>query len=157
MRAAVSARRRARLDRILWVVAKDPWQKAGEVTASAEDRFAMVRACVAALDGHEASRVELDRAGPSYTVETLEQLRSENPGARMHLVVGQDVADSLHSWHRADDLRSLCELVVIDRDPSDVSSTEVRRRLASGEAIDELVPLPVMREILQRDLYARPR
>ena len=157
VRAAVSAQQRAELDRVLWVVARDPWQKAGEVTASAEARFAMVRACVAALDGHEASRVELDRPGPSYTVDTLEQLRAENPGAELHLVVGQDVADSLDSWHRAEDVKGLCELVVVDRHPSDVSSTEVRRRLARGESIDDLVPLPVIREIAERDLYARPR
>ena len=157
VRAAVSARQRADLERVLWIVARDPWQKAGEVTASAEDRFAMVRACVAALDGHEASRVELDRPGPSYTVDTLEQLRDENPGAELHLVVGQDVADSLDSWHRAEDVKGLCEVVIVDRDPSDVSSTEVRRRLARGESIDELVPLPVIREISERNLYARPR
>lgn len=157
MRAAVSAQQRAGLDRVLWVVAKDPWQKSGQVTAGAEDRFAMVRACVAALEGHEASRVELDRPGPSYTVETLEQLRSENPGAELHLVVGRDVADSLDSWHRAEDVKDLCELLVIDREPSDASSTEVRRRLARGESIDDLVPLPVIREISERNLYARPR
>ena len=157
VKAAVQGQNRAVLDVVLWVVAKDPWQKAGEVTASAEDRFAMVRACVAALDGHEASRVELDRPGPSYSVDTLEQLRAENPGAELHLVVGEDVADSLDSWHRAEDVKDLCEIVLVDRHPSDVSSTEVRRRLARGESIDELVPLPVIREISERDLYARPR
>ena len=156
VRAAVSAQEKAALDRVLWVVARDPWQKAGEVTATAEDRYAMVRACVAALEGHEASRVELDRPGPSYTVDTLEQLRAENLGGELHLIVGQDVADSMDSWHRADDVKRLCELVVVNRAPSDVSSTEVRRRLAAGEPIDELVPLPVVREISRRDLYARP-
>ena len=157
VRAAVAAQERVNLDRVLWVVAKDPWQKAGEVTASAEDRFAMVRACVAALDGHEACRLELDRPGPSYTVDTLEELRELNPGAEIHLIVGQDVADSLHTWHRSEDLDDLCDIQVIDRDAEDVSSTEVRRRLAAGEPIDDLVPLPVMREMAERDLYARPR
>ena len=153
----MSAQQRARLDTVLWVVARDPWQKAGEVTADAEDRFAMVRACVAALDGHQASRIELDRPGPSYTVDTLEQLLAESPDLQLHLIIGQDVADSLDTWHRAEDLRDSCEILVIDRDPEDVSSTEVRRRLAAGESIDDLVPLPVMREISERGLYSRGR
>ena len=157
VRAAVEGQERAELQRVLWVVARDPWQKAGEVKTSAEDRFAMVRACVAALDGHEASRLELDRSGPSYTVDTLEVLLADEPDAEIHLIVGQDVADSLETWHRADDVRKLCEVLVIDRDPEDVSSTEVRRRLAAGESVDELVPLPVIREISQRGLYPRPR
>lgn len=139
------------------MVARDPWQKAGGVTASAEDRLAMVRACVAALDNHEASRIEMDRPGPSYTVDTLEQLREEDPGSELYLIVGEDVADSLDTWHRAEGLKGLCEVVVIDRAPEDVSSTEVRRRLAAGESIDDLVPLPVMREISERGLYARTR
>ena len=142
---------------MLWVVAKDPWQKAGEVTAPALDRFAMVRACVAALDGHEASRLELDRPGPTYTVDTLEELRLQEPDAEIHLIIGQDVADSLDTWYRAEDVKILCEVLVIDRDPADVSSTEIRRRLAAGESIDDLVPLPVMREISERDLYAHTR
>ena len=157
MRAAVLGKQRAELDTVLWVVAKDPWQKAGEVMTPAEDRLAMVRACVAALDGHQASRIELDRPGPSYTIDTLEQLRAEGGASELHLIIGQDVADSIATWHRAEDLEDLCKLVVIERDPADVSSTEVRRRLAAGESIDDLVPLPVMREISERGLYARPR
>ncbi|HUR50455.1 MAG TPA: nicotinate-nucleotide adenylyltransferase [Acidimicrobiales bacterium] len=157
VRAAVLAKQRADLDTVLWVVAKDPWQKAGEVRTSAEDRFAMVRACVAALDGHQASRIELDRPGPSYTIDTLEQLRAEGSASEIHLIVGQDVADTLDSWHRADDVADLCKLLVVDRDPRDVSSTEVRRRLDAGEPIDDLVPLPVMREIAERGLYSRTR
>jgi len=141
----------------MWVVAKDPWQKAGELSTSAEDRFAMVRACVAALDDHYASRIELDRRGPSYTVDTLELLRAEDPASEIHLIVGQDVADSLDTWHRAEDVQDLCKILVVDRDPDDVSSTEVRRRLAVGESIEELVPLPVIREISERGLYARPK
>ena len=157
VRAAVEGKNRAELDLVLWVVARDPWQKADEVRTSAEDRFAMVRACVAALDGHEASRLELDRPGPSYTVDTLEALRADEPDAEIHLIVGQDVADTLDTWHRSEEVAEMCELLVIDRDPEDVSSTEVRRRLAAGESVDELVPLPVIREISERGLYPRPR
>lgn len=151
----MSGAQRFGLDRVLWVVARDPWQKSDEVVADAEDRFAMVEACVAPLDGHEASRLELDRDGPSYTVETLEQLQDQEPSAAIFLIVGADVAGSLDTWHRADDVREMCELVVVDRAPGDVSSTEVRRRLAAGEPVDDLVPLPVIREIGERGLYPR--
>ena len=157
VRAAVAAQHRAELDVVLWVVSRDPWQKAGLVSADAEDRFAMVAACVAALDGHVASRLEMDRAGPTYTIDTLEALREEGPDVELHLVVGRDVADTIDSWHRAEDLKTVCDLVVIERSPDDVSSTEVRRRLAAGESVDDLVPLPVIREIVERGLYPRTR
>ena len=157
VRAAVSAAQRCELDQVLWVVARDPWQKSDAVVADAEDRFAMVAACVAALDGHQASRIELDREGPSYTVDTLEEIYAGDPKAQVFLILGADVADSLDTWHRADEVRELCEIVVIDRPPGDVSSTEVRRRLAEGEPVDDLVPLPVIREIGERGLYPRPK
>ncbi|MBW3537601.1 MAG: nicotinate-nicotinamide nucleotide adenylyltransferase [Actinobacteria bacterium] len=155
MRAAVTAAQRCDLDQVLWIVAGDPWQKSDDVVADAEDRFAMVVACVAALDGHEASRAELDREGPSYTVDTLEDLHAWNPSAEAFLIVGADVAATIDTWHRADDVRAMCEIVVVDRAPDDVSSTEVRRRLAAGEPVDDLVPLPVIREISERGLYPR--
>ena len=157
VRAAVTAQKKASLDRVLWVVARDPWQKSGVVVAPAEDRFAMVSACVAALDGHEASRLELSRPGPSYTIDTLEQVREQHPGAEIHLIIGADVAETLDTWHRSEDLADLCKLIIVDRDPEDVSSSEVRRRLNAGEPVDELVPLPVIREIGERGLYPRLR
>ncbi len=153
VKAAELASERAELDLVLWVVAREPWQKAGAVVASAEDRLALVEAWVADRPGHRVSRVEIERAGPSYTVDTLAQLQGENPDAKLFLIVGRDVADTLHTWRDPDGVSRLADLVAIEREASEVSSTEVRRRLAAGEPVDGLVPDEIIREIDARGLY----
>ncbi|MDQ3758263.1 MAG: nicotinate (nicotinamide) nucleotide adenylyltransferase, partial [Actinomycetota bacterium] len=111
---AVEVRHALALDQVLLVVANVPWQKVGErVLTPAEDRYAMVAAATEGLDGVEASRIELDRGGASYTVDTLEVLRAD--GHDLFLVVGADVAGSLHTWERHEDLPGLATLVVVAR------------------------------------------
>jgi nicotinate-nucleotide adenylyltransferase len=158
------------LDRVLLVVAGDPWQKHGNVVASAEDRYAMVVAATADYPQLEPSRMELDRDGPTYTIDTVEQLAS--PATEIFLIAGSDVVARLHSWHRAEDLRSAVTLAVVERPdtspapmppgwrtvtitmpPVDVSSTEVRRRLGAGKPIDEMVPPAAVQLIRSRNLY----
>ena len=142
---------------MLWVVAREPWQKSGGVVASADDRLALVEACLEGRSGHRASRIELDREGPTYTVDTLTQLRAENPDALLFLIVGRDVADSLNTWKDPGGVYRLAELVTIERSGDEVSSSEVRRRLALGEPVDGLVPPAVIHEIEARGLYPRRR
>lgn len=170
--AALAAREQLELERVLLVVAGDPWQKAGEVVAPAEARYAMVAAAVEGVEGLEASRVEVDRPGPTYTIDTVEALRA--PGRELFLVVGADVASRLDTWHRADELRGLVALAVVhregeeDRVPAgwaaqrftmprlDVSSSDLRSRLARGAPVDFLVPAGAMRVIRERRLYTAP-
>ena len=98
------------LDRLLLVVANDPWQKSGrrEISA-AEDRFALTEALAEEIPGAEASRLEIDRGGPSYSVDTVEEvLALAGSGGRpveLFLVVGADLVPELASWHRAGDLQ----------------------------------------------------
>ncbi len=173
--AAAAARDQLELDRVLVVVAGDPWQKRGRRLAPAEDRFAMVAAAIEDAGGLEASRLEVDREGPTYTIDTVETLRSlsgpDGP-CELFLVVGSDVAVSIDSWHRAADLRDEVTLAIVDREdvaPStppagwrtrrvhmprlDVSSTDLRRRIAAGESVDFLVPPPATRILRARGLY----
>jgi nicotinate-nucleotide adenylyltransferase len=169
--AATAARDQLRLDRVLVVVAGDPWQKRGRVDAPADARFEMVAAAIEGVDRLEASRIEIDRKGPTYTVDTVETLLAAGE-CELFLIVGSDVAGSLHTWHRADALQAAVTLAVVDREdaaPSippagwncarvhmprlDVSSTDLRRRIAAGESVDFLVPLPAARLIRQRGLY----
>ena len=165
------------LDRMLLVVANQPWQKEGErVVTPAEDRFAMVEAAAEGWPGLAPSRMEIDRGGPSYTVDTVRQLLAEEPDARITLVVGSDVVPGLPTWHHEDALRDLVTLAVVGRPgvdpadpppgwravtvpaaPFDVSSTELRRRLEQGESVEGLVPDTVIRCIRQRGLYATDR
>lgn len=174
---AVAARSVLDLDEVLLVVANDPWQKSGERPVTpAEDRLALVEAAVAELDGVTASRLEIDRGGPSYTIDTLHQLHCQRPGSHLYLVVGADVAANLGTWHRAPELPGLATLVVAERaggpaapEPAgwsvvhlpvprlDVSSRDLRRRLASGDPVDVLVPPAVIRRIAERGLYAGGR
>lgn len=175
--AAVEVRDALALDRVLLVVANDPWQKTGGRTLSpASERLALVRAAVRGLEGVEASAIEVDRGGPSYMVDTLEQLQGAAPGSELFLIVGADAADGLHTWHRHQDLPALATLVVVDRagaaEPSippgwtvehvgiprlDVSSTGVRARAAAGRPLVPYVTPAVVDMIDDRSMYGSRR
>jgi len=171
--AAVEARSALQLDRTLLVVAPDPWQKQGQVVAPASVRYEMVEAAVADVPGLEASRIELDRDGPTYTIDTVDALQSEAGARDIYLVVGADVASTLDTWHRVDELRRRVTLVVVTREGSarvepdgwrvhqlvmprlDVSSTDIRARVADGRPIDVLVPPAAVRVLRAHRLYTR--
>jgi nicotinate-nucleotide adenylyltransferase len=164
------------LDRLLLVVANDPWQKSGQrAISAAEDRYALTEALAAEIPGAEASRLEIDRGGPSYSVETAEQILAEASGRPLDLflVVGADLVPELVTWHRARDLQRLVTLAVVSRPANPApagppgwrtvavdgpqvaaSSSEVRDLLAAGKPVDELVPAAVIRCIRRRGLYA---
>jgi nicotinate-nucleotide adenylyltransferase len=175
--AATWAREALDLDRVLMVVANVPWQKAGSRPVTpAEDRFRMVEAAVEGVPGLEASRVEIDRGGPSYTVDTVADVLAAAPDARPYVIVGADVAADLGSWRRVDEIRRAVTLVVVDRggvapgeDPPgwrvervripalDISSSELRQRLVEGRSVDFLVPPAAIGCIRRLDLYAGSR
>ena len=113
--AAVTVRAALGLDRVLLVVANQPWQKAGRQLTPAEDRLAMVEAAVHDRDGLQASRIEIDRGGDTYTADTLEQLAAENPDRELFLIVGTDVAADLGTWERPDVVARLATLVIVGR------------------------------------------
>lgn len=178
MVAAEACKEALALDRVLLVVAHDPWQKADRDITPALDRLAMVEAAVEGRPGLEASRMEIDRGGPTYTVETVEEIRRAAEAAdaavpEVFLIVGSDLVPGLGTWKRSEQLRRLVTLVVVSRpgsprveDPSgwgvvhvpvdgvDVSSSEVRRRLEQGGSVGGLVPDAVIRCIGRRGLYA---
>ena len=164
------------LDRMLVVVANEPWQKAGRPVSPAEDRYAMVEAALRDRPGLEPSRIELDRGGPSYTIDTVRRLLGDDPTAEVVVVVGADVVGGLVTWHEHEALRDLVTLAVVDRpgapgvdpsegwrfvrvpvEPLDVSSTALRSRLEAGEPVDGEVPASVIRCIAERHLYATGR
>jgi nicotinate-nucleotide adenylyltransferase len=170
--AAAAARDQLELARVLVVVAGDPWQKRGRVCAPAEARFEMVAAAIDGVSALEVSRLEIDREGPTYTIDTVETLHRDDPERELFLIVGSDVAASIETWHRAPALRAGVTLAIVDREdvaPStpppgwrcvrvhmprlDVSSTDLRRRIAAGESVDFLVPPPAARVLRARGLY----
>jgi len=167
---------RLELDRLLLVVANDPWQKSGQRAVSpAEDRYALTEALAEEIPGAVASRLEIDRGGPSYSVDTVEEVlaRSGDRPLEPFLIVGADLVPELETWHRSDVLRDLVTLVVVSRptgeDPAvppgwravrvdgphvAASSSAVRELLAAGESVDALVPPAVIRCIRRRGMYA---
>jgi nicotinate-nucleotide adenylyltransferase len=168
--AAVDTRHALALDRVLFVVAGDPWQKRGRVVASPADRVALVRAAVEPVDGLEVSTVEIDRGGPSVTADTLEALA--RPDRELFLLLGADAAANMPTWRRLEETRELCTLVIVTRageravPPArdwdvrhvtiprlDISSSDLRERLWKGRPIDGLVPPAVVHEIHERRLY----
>jgi len=180
--AATQCLDRLALDRVLFVVANDPWQKSPQrLVSPAEDRLALVEAAVLGRPGMAVSRIEIDRGGPSYTVETVEALEAAavhagQPPPAPFLIVGADVVGTLPTWHRVEDLARLVTLIVIARPgvetvetvPGwrvevvsgvgiDVSSSMVRARVAAGQPIEDLVPQAVGHCIRARGLYAVTR
>lgn len=167
------------LDRVLLMVANQPWQKSGRTLTPAADRLAVVEAAVAGTRGLEASAIEIERDGESFTADTLEQLVDEDPDRDLFLIVGADVAAELGSWRRTDVVAALATLVVVSRAGSppvdvglpwqaervrrleipalDVSSSDLRARAADGRPLEHLVPLAAVACIRERGLYAGTR
>jgi nicotinate-nucleotide adenylyltransferase len=165
------------LERVLWIPAGDPPHKRGSITPGAT-RLDMVRAAAAADPRFEVSTVELDRPGPSYTIDTLRELRRTLPDADLFLIVGTDQFASFATWREPAAVAELARLAVMDRsgdraadvEPGvplrdavfvpvrrvDVSSTDVRARRRAGEDLSDCVPEGV-RAIIERErLYSGP-
>ncbi len=172
---ATETRSQLGLDRVLLVVAGDPWQKRGRVVASASDRLALAARAVDELEGIEASAIEIERDAPSVTADTLEALTA--PDRELFLVLGADAVANMGTWRRLEETRHLATVVVVERagdahsEPPgpgwrvervaiprlDISSTDLRERLRAGRPIDGQVPEGVVREIGARGLYTDGR
>jgi nicotinate-nucleotide adenylyltransferase len=169
--AGAEVRMSLSLDRVLYVVAGDPWQKRGSVVAPAADRLALVACALDGIDGLEASSVEIDHGRASVTADTLELLAA--PGRQLFLVLGADAVANMRTWRRLDETRALATVTVVERAGDvqasppgpgwevrrvriprlDVSSTDLRQRLAAGRPVDGMIPPEVVRELRRRGLY----
>lgn len=171
---ALFSMERLSLDQVLFIPAADPPHKeARPDTAAAEDRWVMVERAIEGFSGFEASRIELERPGKSYTVDTLRQLRAERPHSEFYLIIGEDNVAQMAAWHDPRGILELCTVVAGSRVVSgaqadaeltrrivpvetpvfQISSTEIRRRLAEGRPVRYLVPERVEAYIRARGLY----
>lgn len=174
--AAASAVQQAmNLDRVLFVPAGDQWQK--HISASAQDRLAMVALAIDQHPGFEVSDVDVRRSGATYTVDTLKELQSQNPDSNLFFILGTDAAAGLQSWKSPVELLNLAEFVVVTRpgsdfsepdfavgrltrfefDALDLSSTSMRSKLKSGNTATGEVPESVLDYIQEHNLYKEPR
>jgi nicotinate-nucleotide adenylyltransferase len=162
------------LDEVRLLVAGQPWMKAA--VSDAADRAALVEAAVADAPGLVCDAREVGRPGPTYTADTLAELRAEDPDAEYFFVLGEDAATALPEWERIADAFALATFVVVTRpgnEPPDesvlpgpiihleipqlyVSSTDLRDRFARGGATRWLVPPSVDAEVRRRGLYGAP-
>lgn len=172
---AVNVRAALDLDEVVLMVANLPWQKQGQRNISpAVDRLAMVQAAVSGVEGLSAGDTEIAHGGPSYTADTLAALKAGHPEATLFTIVGADAANGFNTWERHDEVAQLSQMVVVERpgarvDPPalsagsewirvevphlDVSSTDLRSRVADGRPLDFLVPSAVLAVIEDRGLY----
>ena len=158
------------LGEIRFVPAREQPFKAGEHSATAADRADMVEQAIAGSPGMRLERLELDRPGPSYTVDTLRALRQREPGSSFVLLVGSDAAMGVPRWHEASELSRLARLVAFGRAGTtagalppgieyitvpavEISSTAVRERVRRGQSIRYWVPDAVADFIAARGLY----
>ena len=167
---AAEARRVLSLAEVRFIPARQQPFKHGSHHASVEDRLAMLRLALQNEPGLTVDARECARLGPSYTVDTLRELRAELPDAALFLLVGSDAARDFGQWREAVAIRQLATLVVLSRPgvsvPADdwdvqllpvpaidISATEIRERVRAGESIRFLVPDAVARYIADRRLY----
>ncbi len=170
------------LNRVLFMPASQPPHKRGRRTSSAADRLLMTRMAIASDPLFELCLIEMERPGPSYTVDSITQLLDMYRGSQLFLLMAADSLSQIDTWREPERLLSLVEWVVGPRPGSplparadlrgrfgqdasrihllegpslDVSASEIRRRVAAGQAIRYLVPVAVEELIARRDLYRR--
>lgn len=146
------------LDRLVFVPAGvNPHKLQGAPRAGGRERLELLRAAISGVSAFEVDALELEREGPSYTADTVEAFLARWPGAKIFLLFGEDNLINLHTWHRVEWLRESVEFVCFGRQTPtqesvaaencirlerrvDISSTEVRLRIAAGQSIRYLVP-----------------
>jgi len=132
-------------------------------SATGEARLAMLRAAIQGEDGFEVDDCELRRPPPSWTIDTVLEIRKREPDSEVYLLVGEDNVATLDGWGRFDELKKVVRFVVLDRTGSeaqrayrivrrkiDISATNIRMRVACGQSIRYLVP-PAVEEIICRE------
>ncbi len=161
------------LDEVAFVPAGQPWQKADTAVTPAELRYLMTAIATADDLRFTVSRIDIDRPGPTYTVDTLRDLRAERPGAQLHFITGADALGGLLTWRDPEGVLALAHMVgvtrpghatgighlppgsatVVEVPALAISSTQIRERVRRGEPITYLVPSGVDRFIRKMSLY----
>jgi nicotinate-nucleotide adenylyltransferase len=177
---ASEARAQLDLGRLLWVLTPVPPHKLDRPITALLHRLAMLQRAIADEPDFELSRIEVDRGGPHYMVDTLKRLGEQNPGAELVLLLGGDSLHDLPAWHRPADLVAACHQIGVMHRPGDsidlagleaqvpglaakvrfiaaplleIASSEIRRRAAEGGPFRYYLPAPVYEYIRQNGLY----
>lgn len=162
-----------KFEKVIVIPTGEPWLKATKPIATGEQRVAMVQTAVNSLnlaDQVVVSAIEVKRTGPSYAIDTVTELKKIYPQANFTLVLGSDAAKNLHKWHRSDELQKLVEVLVVKRasvppsdfpeiaiDAPEISSTEIRDKVAHSQEISDLVIPTISTFIKEHQLYGSRR
>ena len=161
------------LDEVIFVPTGQPWQKATEGVSPAEHRYLMTVIATASNPHFTVSRVDIDRDGPTYTIDTLRDLQAQRPDAELFFITGADALARILTWKDVDELWALAHFVGVTRPghvlsdkglPTDkvtmlqvpamaISSTDCRERVGRGEPVWYLVPDGVVQYIGKHRLY----
>ena len=159
------------LDRVIFIPAAHSPHKLARTPTPAALRRAMLAAALADEPRFALDDSELQRPGPSFSIDTVERIAAEFPGARLHYLIGADNLRELHTWRRIADLRRLVQFTVFGRAAGtadeahgfptvprriDISATDIRARVARGASIRYLTPEPVRSIIAEHHLYQEP-
>ena len=176
---AQQAWQKLELDKVVFVTSPNPPNKVEQVLTDARDRHEMVRLAVRENDRFECSTIEIERGGVSYTIDTIRQLKRQlEVGSHIHLLLGADEAKMLMTWRDPKGIAELADIVVANRPGHpvaealenlsadlaeriirlqipgvDISSSDIRARVARGESITYLVPPEVEKYIVREGLY----
>jgi nicotinate-nucleotide adenylyltransferase len=173
--AANEVRDRYDLDEVVFVPTGTPWQKADREVSSAEDRYLMTVVATASNPRFSVSRIDIDRPGPTYTIDTLKDLKAQYTDAELFFITGADALSQIVGWRNAEELFGLAHFVGVSRPgygPVDlagfpqgavtqlevpalaISSSDCRARVAGGHPVYYLVPDGVVQYIDKRRLYS---
>lgn len=160
------------LDEVVFVPTGRPWQKVGRQVSSAEHRYLMTVIATASNPRFSVSRVDIDRDGPTYTIDTLSDLRQQRPDSDLFFITGADAMSEILSWHGAEKLWDLANFVGVTRPGHEltvpdgargvtlmevpamaISSTDCRQRVVDGKPVWYLVPDGVVQHIAKYGLY----
>ncbi len=180
LEVAEEARNKLGLAGVIFMPAGQPWMKADREIAPARHRLRMLELALAGKPYFSISTMEIERRGPTFTVDTITELKGLRPGDALFFIMGQESLNQLPRWHQAPRLIGLCRFVVaprpgasrpdlealekelpgisgqvvlLDRPYVDISGTDIRERVARGLSIRHLVPAPVERYIKAQGLY----
>lgn len=170
---AEQARETCGLDEVWFMPTKIPPHKAGSNLCLDEDRIEMVRQAISSNPFFQLSLIEFERSGPSYTIETIKELKKRYEDHQFYFIIGGDMVNYLPKWKDIDELLLLItfigirrpghllkpifsdKVVLVEAPQLEISSSEIRERLSNNQSVRYLLPETVIDFIKQRDIYGK--
>ncbi len=170
---ALAALNELGLEKVLFIPARIPPHKSNKVVSSKEDRLAMLELALTGHDQFEISRLELDREGTSYTIDTLKKLKKTLPGIDLYFLIGADNISEIENWHQPEKIfkeaiiaaagrpgfipggKFAGQIEMFKMNPTDISSSGIREKIGGNRPVTGLLPPAVEQYIEKKGLYKK--